>query len=114
MARWMLLDEAGNAIAAYDDEASAHAEMRVIADEEPDAAEGLLLLMYDDEGNAVPPATTFQDLPDTTVSLTEVPRELVVFISRQTVGFSATLTVDNAIARPVNVGTSGSSALSPV
>ena len=58
---FMIFDSSGNALGAYEDEASAHAALRTIAELNPDAAD-VALICYD-HGVAVGEALTPADLP---------------------------------------------------
>lgn len=61
---YMLLDDAGNAINAYDDEAIAHAALRSIAAESPETE--IVLIEYGASGLPVGPAIGAAELPDYT------------------------------------------------
>jgi hypothetical protein len=66
---YMILDSTGSAINSYTDEVAAHVAMRVIVEDDPNAAGHLLLLAYDDEGNVVGNAVAVEDLPEATSSV---------------------------------------------
>jgi hypothetical protein len=53
MTQYVLLDSGGNLIDAYDDPDEARAALRRIVADEPEAAEHVALLTYDDAGNPV-------------------------------------------------------------
>jgi hypothetical protein len=59
---YMILDSAGNAVASFDNDATARATMHAIVAIEPEAADHLVLLAYDDEGMPVGEARTFVDV----------------------------------------------------
>jgi hypothetical protein len=104
---WMLLDQDGNAIATYDDEVEAHVAMRAIVDGEPGAAGSILLIGYDDRGNPVGEAVTYDELPASTVTVTEVPAEgIAVFLTRRTFGLGSSGRHVEADAVPTHVSTS--------
>jgi hypothetical protein len=65
----MIFDSAGNAINSFDDEVAARAALRAIAEREPTAADDVLLISYDDDGNPVGEAVTAEDLPPSSMSL---------------------------------------------
>jgi hypothetical protein len=60
---YMILDSAGNAVASFEDEAAARATLYAIVEVEPDAADHLVLLAYDDDGMPVGDAKTYVDVP---------------------------------------------------
>lgn len=60
---YMILDTAGNAVASSDDETTARATLHAIVAVEPEAAEYLVLLAYDDDGQPLGDAKTFFDVP---------------------------------------------------
>ena len=76
---WMLLDESGNGVGAFDDEVAAHAALRA-------APEELSLLEYDDNGNPTGHAVSRDALPLFTVSLLESSAGVDWFIKRATSG----------------------------
>ena len=98
---WMLLDEAGNAIAAYDDDVAAHVALRSLADAEPDAADHVLLVQYDDEGNVIGDAVVIGDLPPQTVSVTCLMDALAISANRRTTGFGTVRRSFDVSARPL-------------
>ncbi|MEX2197080.1 MAG: hypothetical protein WD844_17545 [Thermoleophilaceae bacterium] len=55
---YVLMDSTGNLIDSYDREEEAHAALNRIVHEEPEAADHVALLTYDDEGNPVGQAVT--------------------------------------------------------
>ena len=59
---YMILDSAGNALASFEDEASARATLHAMAMVEPDAADEIALLAYDEEGMPVGEALFAWDL----------------------------------------------------
>jgi hypothetical protein len=59
----MILDSAGNAIASFTDEMTARATIHAIIRIEPESADELVLLAYDDDGMPVGQAQTFFDVP---------------------------------------------------
>jgi hypothetical protein len=65
---YMIFDSTGNAVAAFDGEVEAHAALRSIVDGEPEVADDLLLMMYDDAGSQIGDAVMYSDLPTSTVS----------------------------------------------
>ena len=72
---YMILDSAGNALASFDDELTARATMLSMATLEPDAADHMALLEYDDEGMPVGQALSIYDLePAVTVAPSEFVR----------------------------------------
>jgi len=85
---WMMLDETGNAIGAYDDDVSAHVALRSLAEAEPDAADRVLLVQYDDAGHPVGDAVTIEDLPVATFNVVTASDILAVFLIRSTTGVS--------------------------
>lgn len=60
---YMILDTAGNALAAFDDEISARAAIHTIVALQRDAAEHVVLLAYDDDGLPVGDALRVWDVP---------------------------------------------------
>jgi hypothetical protein len=58
---YMILDSAGNALASFEDELTARATLHAIAAVDPDAAEHVALLAYDDAGMPVGDALTVVD-----------------------------------------------------
>jgi hypothetical protein len=60
---YMILDSAGNAVASFDDETTARATLYAIVEVEPEAADHLVLLTYDDDGMPVGDAKTYVDVP---------------------------------------------------
>ena len=60
---YMIMDSAGNAVASYDDDLTACAVMHAIVAIEPDAADHLVLLAYDEDGMPVGDARTIVDVP---------------------------------------------------
>ncbi len=60
---YVILDSAGNAIASFSSEGTACATLRAIVAVEPDAAEHVVLLAYDDEGMPVGDAMSIFDVP---------------------------------------------------
>lgn len=61
MSQYVLMDSGGNLIEAYDDHDEAHAALRRLVADEPDAADHVALLIYDDAGNPVSDAVTVTD-----------------------------------------------------
>lgn len=61
--RYLILDSMGNAVDAFRTRVAAHATLRAIVDEEPDAADALVILAYDDAGRPAGEPITFDDLP---------------------------------------------------
>lgn len=110
---WMLLDETGNAIAAYNDDVSAHAAMRSLAEAEPEAADLIVLVRYDDEGHPIGEAVTVEDLPLSTVNMIDVSVNLQVFLTRTTTGFGGIGQSVLVAARPVHVSTTPSAPALP-
>ena len=60
---YMILDSTGNALASFDDELTARATLHAIVAVEPDAAEHVVLLAYDDQGMPAGDALTVVDCP---------------------------------------------------
>jgi hypothetical protein len=60
---YMILDSTGSAVASFDDETAARATMRAIVQYEPEAAEHVVMIAYDDDGTPVNDAVTYDDLP---------------------------------------------------
>jgi hypothetical protein len=60
---YVILDSAGNAVASFHDDATARATLYAIVEVEPDAADHLVLLAYDDEGMPVGEAKMYVDVP---------------------------------------------------
>jgi hypothetical protein len=61
---YAILDSAGNTLASFaDDELAARAILHAMVAIEPDAAEHLALLSYDDDGLPAGPALSFYDCP---------------------------------------------------
>jgi len=61
--RYLILDSMGNAVDAFRTRVAAQATLRAIVEEEPEAADALVLLAYDDQGQPVGEAVTYDDLP---------------------------------------------------
>lgn len=61
MSQYVLMDSGGNLIEAYDDHDEAHAALRRIVADEPEAAEHVALIVYDDQGNPISDALTISD-----------------------------------------------------
>jgi hypothetical protein len=61
--QFMILDSSGSAVASLDDELAARAMIHAIVAVDPDAADHLLLLAYDDVGMPVGEAMTVWDVP---------------------------------------------------
>jgi hypothetical protein len=59
----MILDNHGNAVASFDDEISARAGMHAIVAVEPECADSLILMTFDEEGLPVGDAHTFAETP---------------------------------------------------
>ena len=74
MTEYMILDDAGNALASFSDEVTAHATLHAIVAVEPDAAEHVVLLAYDDDGMPVGDALSVWDVP---MAVTIQPSEFV-------------------------------------
>jgi hypothetical protein len=66
---YMLLDSVGNAINAFGDELEARAALRAIAEAQPDAADHVLLLAYDEDGHPIGEALTVHELPEMTTDV---------------------------------------------
>jgi hypothetical protein len=79
---YMILDSAGNALAAFEDELTARATLHAIVALEPDAAEHIVLLAYDEQGMPVGEALSVEDC-DPPVSVE--PSEFVLTRSTQAV-----------------------------
>lgn len=60
---YMIFDNAGNALASFDDEVTAHAMLHAMVTIEPEAAEHVVLLTYSDEGMPVGDALSVWDVP---------------------------------------------------
>jgi hypothetical protein len=60
---YMILDSAGNALASFEDELDARATLHAIVAVEPEAAEHVVLLAYNDEGMPVGDAMSAFDCP---------------------------------------------------
>jgi hypothetical protein len=60
--RYMILDSAGNAVDAFDDLQMAIAALKQMVENEPEAAEHLVLLSYDGQGNPVGKVLTVEDV----------------------------------------------------
>jgi hypothetical protein len=60
---YMILDSAGNALASFDDELEARATLHSIVAVDPDAADEVVLLAYNDEGIPVGEALAAFDCP---------------------------------------------------
>ena len=60
---YMILDDGGNALAAFADETTARATLHAIVRAEPDAADHVVLLAYNDEGMPVGQALHIVDVP---------------------------------------------------
>ena len=56
---YVILDSTGNLVESFDDERQARATLEQIVGEEPQAAEHLALLIYDEHGEPVGDAITF-------------------------------------------------------
>ena len=56
---YVILDSSGNLVESFDDERQARATLQQIVGEEPEAAEHLALLTYDEHGEPVGDAITF-------------------------------------------------------
>jgi hypothetical protein len=61
--RYLILDSMGNAVDAFRSHVAARATLRAIVEQEPDAADALVILAYDDQGHPVGKPTVFDDLP---------------------------------------------------
>lgn len=72
---YSILDSTGSAIAAFTDEVSARATLRAIVESEPEAAEHLIIVVYDDAGMPVGDPILFEDLPP---SVTVQESDLIV------------------------------------
>lgn len=59
---FMILDSAGNAVASYEDDLTARAVLHATVAVEPEAADHLVLLAYDDDGMPVGDALTVFDV----------------------------------------------------
>jgi hypothetical protein len=60
--QFTILDSRGNVVASYDDDLTARAVFHAIVAVEPEAADHLALLTYDDEGMPVGEARTIVDV----------------------------------------------------
>ena len=58
---WTIFDSTGNLVESFDQEDEARAALDRIAHEEPEAAEHVALLSFDDEGKPVGDAVTVSD-----------------------------------------------------
>jgi hypothetical protein len=56
---YVILDSTGNLVESFDEERQARAMLERLVGEEPDAAEHLALLTYDEHGEPVGDAITF-------------------------------------------------------
>jgi hypothetical protein len=61
MSQYVLMDSGGNLIEAYDDHDEAHAALRRIVADEPEAAAHVALVIYDDHGNPTSDAVTVNE-----------------------------------------------------
>jgi hypothetical protein len=61
--QFLILDRLGNAVAAYDDEGTARANLHAIVEVEPEAADEIVLVQYDDDGMPVGEPVTAYDAP---------------------------------------------------
>jgi hypothetical protein len=61
MSQYVLMDSGGNLIESYDDHDEAHAALRRIVADEPEAADHVALIVYDDHGNPASDAVTITD-----------------------------------------------------
>lgn len=59
---YVLVDSEGNRVDAFQEEQAAHEALRAMVDEEPDAADDVLLLAYRDDGGREGEALMFSDL----------------------------------------------------
>lgn len=71
----MILDSAGNAVASLESEPTARATLHAMVKLEPEAADHLVLLAYDDDGMPVGEARTVYDVPP---AVTVEPSDFVV------------------------------------
>lgn len=60
---YLILDSAGNAVACFEDEVKARATVHAIVAVEPEAADSLVLLAYDEDGLPVGNAVRAVDVP---------------------------------------------------
>jgi hypothetical protein len=60
---YLILDSAGNAVASFEDEVAARATIHAIVAVEPEAAQHLALLAYDEDGQPVGEAVSAMDVP---------------------------------------------------
>jgi hypothetical protein len=60
---YMILDDGGNALAAFADETTARATLHAIVRAEPEAVDYVVLLAYDDDGMPVGEAMRVADVP---------------------------------------------------
>jgi hypothetical protein len=60
---YMILDSTGNALASFQDEWTARATMHAMVKVEPEAADHIVLLGYDDSGMPVGEALSIGDVP---------------------------------------------------
>src|SRR5436309_724655 len=60
---YMIFDDAWDAVASFDREESAFATLHAIVTVEPDAADHLTIVIYDEEGMPVGDALTIEDVP---------------------------------------------------
>jgi hypothetical protein len=75
--QYMILDSFGNALASFDDDATARATLHAMVAVEPDSAEHVVLLDYDDEGMPVGEAKTVFDVP---LAVTVEPSEYLISV----------------------------------
>ena len=61
--RYLILDNMGNAVDAFRTRVAAEATLRAIVADEPDAADVLCVLAYNDDGRPVGDAKMYDDLP---------------------------------------------------
>lgn len=62
MPHFVILDDTANMVDSFDREEEARAAFEAIAHEDLEAAEGYVLVTYDDDGHVVGPAVTAADL----------------------------------------------------
>jgi hypothetical protein len=70
---YMILDSAGNAVDTFDDLRAALDALEQLVEAEPEAAEHLVLLSYDAEGNPVGEALTVENARNGRVILADSP-----------------------------------------
>lgn len=84
---YMILDSSGNAIASYTDAVSARAALRSIVEQEPEAADHVLLIAYNEQGEPVGEAMMVSDLPPNTTAVDASPF-IMIGVSQAVIGFT--------------------------